>query len=282
MNLIKGNLFSRQNLGAFIFLSLFNLGIAYPQNSPEKDQNKDLKLVWSDEFDGTALNEEFWSYEIGDGCPKLCGWGNKELEYYRKENVLVSDGMLIITAKSESFENRDYTSGRIKTSGKKSFTYGRMEIRAKLPKGKGIWPAIWMLGESISSIGWPAAGEIDIIELKGSIPNKVGGTLHYKNSEGRHQNSGAKRHELVSGDYSDEFHLFSLEWDETQMIWSVDNIPFNKVVLKDLNVSEEKNPFLKEFYFIFNLAVGGFYDGNPDETTVFPQTLVVDYIRVYQ
>ena len=245
-------------------------------------EDKKFELIWSEEFDGDELNESNWTILIGDGCPDLCGWGNSELQYYRSENITVSNGLLTITAKKEASGNRDFTSSRIKTDAKVMINYGRIDVRARLPKGKGIWPAIWMLGQTRDSVGWPSCGEIDIMELRGSTPNKVGGTLHYQNSDNHHQNSGAQSYILESGDFSDDFHVFSLAWDENQMIWYVDDIPFNKVILKDLNTTEEANPFLKDFYFLLNLAVGGHYDGNPDETTVFPQTMEVDYIRVYE
>lgn len=233
-------------------------------------------LVWNDEFEGATLNGDYWTHESGNGTN---GWGNNELQYYRSQNTTVEDGYLIITAKKESFGGRDYTSSRIITKDKKSFQYGRIDIRAVLPKGQGIWPALWMLGSNFSTAGWPACGEIDIMELIGGgtgKDNKVYGTLHWDNS-GSHASYG-QSYTLSSGIFKDEFHVFSIVWTETKIIWYVDDVKFNEVDITPAGLSEFKN----SFFFIFNVAVGGDWPGSPNGTTVFPQRMIVDYVRVFQ
>jgi beta-glucanase (GH16 family) len=234
-------------------------------------------LVWQDEFNGTTLSSD-WTPEIGTGNN---GWGNNELQYYRAENTEVRDGYLIITAKSEPFGGRVYTSSRLITRAKKSFQYGRIDIRAALPQGKGIWPALWMLGNSFSSVGWPACGEIDIMEMVGgSSPtagdNTIFGTVHWENN-GQHADFGGFNR-LSSGIYADEFHVFSIIWDATKISWYRDDIKYHEINITPSQLSE----FHQQFFFIFNIAVGGNWPGSPDATTKFPQQMAVDYVRVFQ
>jgi beta-glucanase (GH16 family) len=189
------------------------------------------------------------------------------------------DGFLLITAKKESYNGFNYTSSRIVTAAKQTFKYGRIDIRAALPQGQGIWPALWMLGSNIGSVSWPACGEIDIMEMIGGSgrENTVYGTIHW--DEGGHQctctNNGRT---LSSGTYHDKFHVFSIIWDDTKITWLNDGTVFKTV---DITPSA-KSEFHNEYFFIFNLAVGGSWPGNPDGTTVFPQALIVDYVRVFQ
>ncbi len=233
-----------------------------------------MELVWQDEFEDTSLNLNDWSYELGNGCDKgICGWGNQELESYtdQKDNIRIEGGRLIITALKEG---SGYTSARIKTEDKVEVQFGRIDIRAKLPTGQGLWPAIWMLGANISTVGWPACGEIDIMEMIGKEPDVVHGTVHY--DENGHQSSGGS-YSLSQEDFSERFHVFSLVWEQDRIEWYVDNEKF-----KTFNKANIVNyPFNAPFYFILNVAVGGVWPGNPDETTVFPQSMTVDYIRVY-
>ena len=234
-----------------------------------------MQLAWSDEFDDIQLSSDFWTYEIGNGCDAgICGWGNQELENYTNDasNVNLDNGMLNITA----LENAgNYTSARIKTEDKIELQYGRIDVRARLPKGKGIWPAIWMLGENIGTVGWPACGEIDIMELVGNFPQVVHGTVHYDNN-GYNSTSGSKS--LNQGDFSDQFHVFTIVWDRDNITWYVDNNSY-----KTFSKSGTGGyPFNNSFFFIINVAVGGLWPGNPDGTTVFPQMMEVDYIRVFQ
>lgn len=232
-----------------------------------------MNLVWQDEFNGTELNGENWRHETGGS-----GWGNNELQYYRPENTTVKDGYLIITAKKELFQGNDYTSSRIITSGKKEFQYGRIDIRAALPKGQGIWPALWMLGSDFFTTGWPTSGEIDIMEMIGGAgrENTVHGTVHWDHN-GQYANYG-KPSTLSSGTYNDTFHVFSIVWNETSIIWYVDDVQFNIIDITPAELSEFRN----EFFFIFNVAVGGNWPGSPDASTVFPQHMIVDYVRVFQ
>jgi beta-glucanase (GH16 family) len=237
-------------------------------------------LAWKDDFDGPALNQNIWSYEIGDGCPGICGWGNNELEYYTNsnENLFFQDGKMIIEAKQQAFGGKNYTSARIKTAGKKTVKFGRIDIRAKLPKGKGIWPALWMMPQNSVFGGWPRSGEIDIMELVGHEPNKVHGTLHFGPGPGSVQIN--KTHTLSTGTFNDEFHVFSLEWQQDIIKWYVDGNLFGTADKAAFGANNY--PFNEEFYFIFNLAVGGNWPGNPDASTLFPQWMIVDYVRVYQ
>lgn len=235
-------------------------------------------LIWQDEFNGNSLDTEVWDFEIGDGCPNLCGWGNNELEYYRTQNTTVADSVLSITAKEESFGGRNYTSSRIITQGNKSFQYGRIDIRALLPEGQGLWPALWMLGENISSVGWPRCGEIDIMEMIGGDgrENQVHGTVHWDDG-GNHANYG-QSYTLPSETFTDAYHVFTIIWDESFIKWYVNDQLYNEISITDSGMSEFHQPF----FFIFNVAVGGTWPGNPDATTKFPQTMKVDYVRVFQ
>jgi beta-glucanase (GH16 family) len=235
-----------------------------------------MKLVWKDEFAGDALNTADWTFEIGNGAD---GWGNAELQYYRKENTSVKDGYLTITAQKEAFGGSQYTSSRIKTQYNKTFKFGRIDIRAKLPKGQGIWPALWMLGANIDDVKWPASGEIDIMELVGGGPGKdntVYGTIHFDN-DGTYANV-SKGFTLPKGDFSDKFHVFSILWDESEITWFVDDIEFHTQEI----TSAARKEFQEPFFLLFNLAVGGRWPGSPDATTAFPQKMVVDYVRVFQ
>lgn len=235
------------------------------------------ELVWFDEFDGPGINPNHWVFETGTGCPNLCGWGNQESQYYREENAWVEDGILTIEARSEFFSGSQYTSARMKTQGKKSFQYGRVDIRALLPKGQGIWPALWMLGNNITTVGWPACGEIDIMEMVGGDgrENTTHGTLHWDNNG--HTYTGGS-HTLSSGTFADKYHVFSIVWDETRIRWLLNNVQFHEILITPAHMTE----FHQEFFFIFNVAVGGLWPGYPDNTTIFPQQMRVDYIRVFQ
>lgn len=237
-----------------------------------------MTLVWQDEFEGTQINPQNWTFEIGNGCPNLCGWGNNELQYYREENASLVDGNLVITAKKEAFGGQDYTSTRMITKGKQEFKYGRIDIRAVLPEGQGMWPALWMLGANIDSVAWPASGEIDIMELVGHIPNQVHGTVHYGNDPSTRQFTGGSKTISGGAKFSDEFHVFSLEWEENVIKWYMDDQLFYQVSSSNVN----PYPFNQDFFFIFNIAVGGDWPGNPDNSTSFPQYMMVDYIRVFQ
>ncbi|MFK7949695.1 MAG: family 16 glycosylhydrolase [Saprospiraceae bacterium] len=227
-------------------------------------------LVWNDEFDGTALNVADWNYETGDH-----GWGNNELQNYRsgENNATVNNGKLVIEAKEE---NGGYTSARLTTQGKQSFRYGRIDIRAKLPFGQGIWPALWMLGDSFGSTGWPSCGEIDIMEMVGHNAATTHGTIHWDNN-GSHADYGGST-TINTGMLADEFHVYSIIWDTQEIKWLLDDVQFHNVSITQSEMSE----FHANFFFIFNVAVGGNWPGYPDATTTFPQRMIVDYVRVFQ
>lgn len=237
-----------------------------------------MKLIWQDEFDGTSLNTTKWSFDIGNGCPNLCGWGNNELQYYRADNGKVSDGALTLEARKETFQAYQYTSAKIHTQNKFSFKYGRVDIRAQLPQGQGIWPALWMLGNNITTVGWPACGEIDIMELVGGQgrDNRVHGTLHW-DQNGAKADYGLS-YTLPQGIFADQFHVFSIIWDEQEISWYVDDQKFLTIDITPATMSE----FHQNFWLIFNVAVGGNWPGNPNVTTPFPQRMAVDYVRVFQ
>ncbi len=236
-----------------------------------------MEQVWVQEFDGAALSDAVWNYELGDGCPDLCGWGNSELQFYAQEesNVSLQDGKLVINAIKNSAEPA-FTSARITTQNKQEIQFGRIDIRAKLPEGQGIWPAIWMLGSNIPTVGWPRCGEIDIMELVGHEPNKVHGTAHY-DVQG-HKFTG-NSFEKTTGKFSDEFHVFTILWEENSIKWLVDYDLYYQISSSAVGSTY---PFNAPFFFIVNIAVGGQWPGNPDETTQFPQSLTLDYIRVFQ
>jgi beta-glucanase (GH16 family) len=230
-------------------------------------------LVWSDEFDGETLNTRNWLFDKGAG-----GWGNNEWQYYtdRPENVRIENGVLIIEARNEEYLAWKYTSARIKTHYLQSWTYGRIEARIKLPVGgKGIWPAFWMLGENIATARWPTCGEIDIMENIGN-PTTVYGTVHGPGYAGGNAISKAF---VSTVDLSADFHIYAVEWEADEIRWYVDDQLYH-------TVRREQVPgewvFNHPFFIILNLAVGGNWPGYPDETTIFPQQLQVDYVRVYQ
>jgi beta-glucanase (GH16 family) len=232
------------------------------------------ELVWSDEFEGEQIDPQNWTYDLG-----ASGWGNQELQNYTSsnENSYVAFGNLMIVAKENGAQ---YTSARLKSIGLQEFQFGRIDVRAVLPFGQGIWPAIWMLGGNFPSTGWPACGEIDIMELIGSNPSNIHGTVHYGNSYAQHQHTGGSRYLSSGQTFADEFHVFSIEWDEEGITWLLDDQPFFSV---GNNVSGNQNyPFDNPFFFILNVAVGGQWPGYPNATTTFPQYMAVDYVRVYQ
>ena len=238
-----------------------------------------FNLVWSDEFSGTALDSRYWNFNIGTGSN---GWGNNEWQYYREQNVSLSEGFLTITAKEESFGGQNYTSSRIKTEGLVDFTYGRVDIRAVLPRGQGIWPALWSLGTNFSRVGWPYSGEIDIMEMigGGGREDTVHGTVHW-NIGGL---DAPFAHTYIGGayygeDFSAGFNVFSIIRTADQIEWRVNDVPYYHF---DIDDSASLAPFRKPFFLIFNVAVGGNWPGYPDASTTFPQKMIVDYVRIFE
>jgi beta-glucanase (GH16 family) len=245
-------------------------------------QNWDL--VWSDEFDGEELDESKWSYMLGTGTSEgLTDWGNNEEQYYRKENVVVADGLMTISAKEEEYEGKNYTSGRIRTKNKVDWTFGRFEVRAKMPVGKGLWAASWMMPTDVEYGGWAASGEIDMVEYLGDDLKTVHGTLHFGGNWPNNASKG-KSYQLTTETFSEEFHDFAMEWTEGKFHWYVDDKLYQVQTQGDWWSSGGSSPapFDKRFHYLFNLAVGGYWPGSPNDNTVFPQEFVIDYIRVYE
>jgi beta-glucanase (GH16 family) len=240
----------------------------------------DWEMVWNDEFDGAIVDQAKWSFQIGDGCPN-CTWGNGELQYYRAENATVQNGTLRITAREESFGGLDYTSARMRTIDKGDWKYGRFEIRARLPTGKGLWPAIWMLPTDHAYGVWAASGEIDIMEMRGRVSNVVQGTIYFGRSFPDQQNSTGL-FTLPNGDFTTDFHVFALEWDPWELRWFVDDTMYQTRRDWFSENGSYPAPFDRDFHLLLNVAVGGNYDGPPDATTQFPQVMEVDYVRVFR
>jgi beta-glucanase (GH16 family) len=235
-------------------------------------------VVWGDEFNASTLDLTKWSYQIGDGCQEgICGWGNNELQYYQQSNVTLSNGQLHITAKKERVQAKQYTSGRIRTINKGDWTYGRFEASIRLPHGQGLWPAFWMLPTDETYGGWPQSGEIDIMEFVAADPTRVLGTIHYGDPFPNNKNQGA-HFVLNSGTFPDAFHTFAIEWEPGVIRWFVDNILYLTKTEQDL--SPYNWPFDQRFHFLLNVAVGGNL-GGPVDNTIFPKTMDVEYVRVY-
>ena len=234
---------------------------------------QDVELVWEENFNGSDLEMASWNFETGDGCPLLCGWGNNERQIYTKKNHRVKDGLLYISAKKEGDR---YTSSKITTQGKKEFQYGKIELRAKLPLGKGLWPAFWMLGSNTKSVGWPRCGEIDILEYVGKEPEYIFTSLHTPASHGKTINTRKDRVEGIE----EGFHTYAINWSAESIEFLIDGNSFYTFSPKIKN--EEIWPFDKPFYMILNLAIGGNFGGPEVDDSIFPQEFVIDYIRVYQ
>ena len=236
------------------------------------------KLTWEDEFDGAEINKDWWVHEIGNGDN---GWGNNELQFYTEapENSRVENGNLVIEARNDSWNGHKYTSARLVTKEKKSFGYSRIDIRAKLPFGQGIWPALWMLGDNIEQVGWPACGEIDIMEMIGNYPSTSHATVHFGTDFSSHKYSG-KSYNISGEIFNDRFHVFSVVREVNQMWFYVDDILIFEFETND--TEGMSYPFNQNYFLVLNVAIGGNWPGNPDETTQFSQLMIVDYIRVFE
>lgn len=232
------------------------------------------ELVWHDEFDGDTIDRSNWTFDIGAG-----GWGNGEAQYYtdRPENAYTEDGMLVIEARQERFEESYYTSARLKSEGLQEFQYGRMEARLRVPAGRGLWPAFWMLGSNFRTVGWPDSGEIDIMEYIGREPDLIFGTIYGPGYSGALGLSKWNRQEF---NIADDFHTYAIEWDENQITWFFDGEAYNTYTREDVGTRDW--PFDQPFFFILNLALGGQLPGPIGLDTEFPARYLVDYVRVYQ
>jgi beta-glucanase (GH16 family) len=244
-------------------------------------------IVWADEFNGTSLDAANWAPDIGNGCPSLCGWGNNELQYYRAENVAVTGGNLVLTARAESYGGASYTSGKVTTRGKRSFLYGRIEMRAKIPTGGGMWPAFWMMPQADVYGGWAASGEIDIMESANGT-TAVGGALHFGGTYPANTSTSSS-YTLGGANFADAFHVYAVEWEPDTIRWYVDGVLFMTRTSAQWYSSaapgNARAPFDQAFYIILNTAVGGYYTGCTSSSCVtasLPQPYLIDYVRVYE
>jgi len=271
-------LFGNAGILALVLIALFTL--ATPSLAA-------LSLVWSDEFDGTSLDTDNWTIDIGDGCPDLCGWGNNELEYYLADNVTVADGNLTLTTRQQYYGGRQYTSGKVHTRDKQVFLYGRMEMRAKIPTGGGMWPAFWMMPQDDVYGGWASSGEIDIMEAANATTS-IGGTIHYGGSWPENASSGGS-YSLGGANFADEYHVYAVEWEPEEIRWYVDDVLYStKYSWQWYSSGAPDNPlapFDQDFYIILNAAIGGDYTGCTSPSCItadLPQEFLIDYVRVYQ
>ena len=265
----------------FLFLSCGSGAMLQPPPT------KGFTLVWGDEFngpDGSSPDSSKWTYDLGaDGN----GWGNNELESYtnRTQNVQIKSGNLVITAQRETYTGadgltRNYTSARLKTQGLFTQAYGRFEARIKIPAGQGMWPAFWMLGKDIDTISWPKCGEIDIMENIGKEPSTVHGSLHGPSTSGPTSDFTAAFSLPAGQNFADDFHLYAVEWEPGTIRFYVDSNLYGTVNQSQWPAGGTWT-FDHPFFLLFNLAIGGDWPGSPDNSTVFPQQLLVDYVRVY-
>ncbi len=270
-------------MAVFEFLLVIRLMIFYLLFSQSVVNQEVKDLVWNDEFNNTGSPDTTkWGYDLGDGCPDICGWGNRELEYYtrRPENVRVENGNLIIEAIKENRKGRNFTSAKLVTKNKGDWQYGRIEVRAKLPTGKGTWPAIWMLptiNERQSK--WPADGEIDIMEQVGYDPFMIHGTVH--TNAYNHVNNTQKGGDIEVIDAVSDFHIYKIEWSADKIEWYVDDSMY--FTFENEIKGNDEWPFDRQFHLILNIAVGGTWGGSRGvDPDIWPQKLEIDYVRVYQ
>lgn len=272
MKLVKYSVLA--SIVSFGFYTLYSC----EADNEQKIDSKNWELVWNDEFEGAAgalPDATKWTYDIGNS-----GWGNSELEYYtnRPENVSTDGtGNLVITAIKENYNGAAFTSARIKSQGLFSQKHGRFEARIKTPYGPGIWPAFWLLGDGIQTVGWPLCGEIDIMELRGQQPHIINGTIHGPGYSGG--NAITKPYSIPNSRFDVDFHLFAVEWNESYMDFYVDDYLYQRI-----KKSEVPGDWVYDdsFFMILNVAVGGNYVGFPTDATPFPQKMYVDYVRVYK
>ncbi len=290
---------------AFLLGPRFLCGHAWAEPAEGDGVLKDWELLWVEDFAGDVIDRSVWSFDIGNGHAQgIPGWGNAELQFYTDVNAFLEEGCLVIEAREEAVHDAwgtyRYTSARLTTKGKFQLQYGRIEICAKLPRGKGIWPAFWMLGANIDQAGWPLCGEIDIMEMLGHDPRTVYGHVHGPGYSGVRSVGRAYTLPPEAPDFSQAFHVFAVEWEEDEIRWFVNDelyFVFSKKTLAEMNREELRRMgmewaypqvqiyrwvFDQEFFLILNVAVGGHWPGHPNASTTFPQRMYVDYIKVYQ
>tara|TARA_B100000809_G_scaffold77865_2_gene75727 strand:+ start:26043 stop:26882 length:840 start_codon:yes stop_codon:yes gene_type:complete len=268
---------SKYSISIGLLFAMTMFVVSSCNNSETQTVANFTEISMQDEFDTNgAPDGTLWNYNIGTGDN---GWGNNELQYYtdRSENITVQSGMLLITAEKEDYEGSVYTSARILTKGKFKQQYGRFEARIKLPYGKGMWPAFWLLGSNIDTVPWPGCGEIDIMEYKGQEPTTLHGSIHGPGYSGA--TPVTKTYMLENDRFDTGFHVFGIEWTPDYINYYVDDVLYNQITPAD---ADGQWVFDQPFYILINLAVGGSFAGAPNEETVFPQTMLVDYIRVYK
>ena len=239
------------------------------------------KLVWQDEFDSTALDTTKWTAYVGDGCPEICGFGNNELQYYtdQPDNINLAHGILTITAVADSFKTRAYSSAKLVTKGKGDWKYGRMEVKARIPQGRGNWPAIWMLPTENTYGGWPRSGEIDIMEHVGYGQGNMHGTVHTESFN--HRKGTQKGDSVQIEDISNKFHVYAIEWTNDKIDFFMDDEKYH--TFENTGNGPNDWPFDQPFYMILNLAIGGDWGGKMGiANDIFPNRLEIDYVRVYQ
>lgn len=261
----------------FLYTLYFFMSVMVSGNGEEP------RLVWSDEFNYEGLPDSTrWSYDVGDGCPQSCGWGNNELQYYTKadtSNVRVVRGNLIIEARKKNYKSKAYTSVRLRSTGNAVWQYGYIEVRAKLPYGRGTWPAIWMMPGTSRYGGWPASGEIDIMEHVGYDPGVVHGTLHTSAFNHVKGTQVGKQQKVES--FNSDFHTYSINWTEDKIEFYIDRKQYH--TFENNKSGYEAWPFDHPFYLILNLAVGGNWGGSAGvDDAIWPQRMEVDYVRVYE
>ena len=270
---------SKLLLIVIILLTMYNC-----ENSETQTVTTLTNLVWQDNFDvDGAPNASNWKFELGNGADQgIPGWGNNELQYYtdRPENVKVENGNLVITARKENFSGSGFTSARILTKGLFQQKYGRFEARIKLPWGQGLWPAFWMLGDDNNgALSWPQIGEIDIMENRGNEPTITHGSIH---GPGYSAGNAVTKSYDLNQRLDTQFHVYGIEWGPNYINYYVDDVLYNQITPSDLPDGTNWVFNDREFYIILNVAVGGSFAGAPNAQTVFPQTMEVDYVRVYQ
>jgi|SRR6056297_107624 len=255
---------------------------ALAQNETMYQPGDNWDLVWADEFEGDSIDASSWNFQVEEA-----GRFNEEWQRYTNssDNAYIEDSNLVLKAIHESDEHGmgQYTSARLNTANKQSWTYGKIAARIKLPHGEGIWPAFWMLGANIDENGgdtpWPETGEIDILELYGfKDDGVVEANIHYADASGEHAMMGAESFELDEGKFADDFHVFELEWDSEKISWFVDGEQYATTPI----TTDERSEFHQDFFLLLNIAVGGTFAGRPDDTTPFPQYMYIDWVRVYQ